>query len=41
MLPKVEACCEFAKDSNGYALITSLEKAKAALAGQTGTIIKK
>ncbi len=41
MLPKVEACCEFAKDSNGYALITSLEKAKTALAGQTGTIIKK
>ena len=41
MLPKVEACCEFAKDSNGYALITSLEKAKAPLAGQTGTIIKK
>lgn len=41
MLPKVEACCEFAQDSNGYALITSLEKAKAALAGQTGTIIKK
>ena len=41
MLPKVEACCEFAKDSNSYALITSLEKAKAALAGQTGTIIKK
>lgn len=41
MLPKVEACCEFAKDSNGYALITSLEKAKEALAGQTGTIIKK
>lgn len=41
MLPKVEACCEFTKDSNGYALITSLEKAKAALAGQTGTIIKK
>lgn len=41
MLPKVEACCEFAKDSNGYALITSLEKAKSALAGQTGTIIKK
>lgn len=41
MLPKVEACCDFAKESNGYALITSLQKAKAALAGQTGTIIKK
>lgn len=41
MLPKVEACCDFAKGSNGYALITSLQKAKEALAGKTGTIIKK
>ena len=41
MLPKVEACCDFAKESNGYALITSLQKAKEALAGKTGTIIKK
>ena len=29
------------KESNGYALITSLQKAKEALAGKTGTIIKK
>ena len=41
MLPKVEACCDFAKESNGYALITSLQKSKEALAGKTGTIIKK
>ena len=41
MLPKVEACIEFAKESNGYALITSLQKAKEALAGTTGTIIKR
>ena len=38
---EVEACCDFAKESNGYALITSLQKAKEALAGKTGTIIKK
>ena len=42
MLPKVEACLEFVEStSNGVALITSLEKAKAALKGETGTIIKK
>jgi carbamate kinase len=42
MLPKVEACMEFVKNSeNGIALITSLEKAAEALKGQTGTIIKK
>ena len=42
MLPKVEACMEFVKNSdNGVALITSLEKAAEALKGQTGTIIKK
>ena len=41
MLPKVEACIEFAKESNGYALITSLQNAKEALAGTTGTIIKR
>ena len=41
MLPKVEACIEFAKESNGYALITSLQNAKDALAGTTGTIIKR
>jgi len=41
MLPKVEACIEFASKSNGYAIITSLKKAKLALEGKTGTIISK
>lgn len=41
MLPKVEACMDFVRKSNGAkALITSLEKAAIALIGQTGTIIK-
>ncbi|WP_392445918.1 carbamate kinase [Sneathia vaginalis] len=41
MLPKVEACMDFVRKSNGAkALITSLEKATIALKGQTGTIIK-
>lgn len=41
MLPKVEACIDFASKAKGYALITSLKKAKLALEGKTGTIIKK
>lgn len=42
MLPKVEACMDYVKNSNnGEALITSLEKAKDALHGFTGTVIKK
>ena len=42
MLPKVEACLSFVeKRRNGQALITSLDKAKAALEGKTGTIISK
>lgn len=42
MLPKVEACVDFVQSStNGKALITSLEKAKEALHGTTGTIICK
>lgn len=42
MLPKVEACLDFVESTtNGVALITSLEKAKHALKGETGTIIKK
>ncbi|MEG0177209.1 carbamate kinase [Anaerorhabdus sp.] len=42
MLPKVEACLDFVESTtNGVALITSLEKAKYALKGETGTIIKK
>lgn len=42
MLPKVEACVDFVESTtNGKALITSLEKAKLALHGETGTIIYK
>ncbi|WP_290060788.1 carbamate kinase [Paraclostridium bifermentans] len=42
MLPKIEACIDFVESStNGKALITSLEKAKEALHGKTGTIIYK
>lgn len=42
MLPKVQACLEFVENyPNGKALITSLQKAKEALKGETGTIIKK
>ncbi|MBR3840370.1 MAG: carbamate kinase [Erysipelotrichales bacterium] len=39
MLPKVRACIEFVEKTNNSALITSLEKAKAALNNQTGTKI--
>ncbi len=42
MLPKVESCIDYVENSlNGVALITSLEKAKEALQGKTGTIIHK
>jgi len=41
MLPKVEACIEFASKSESQAMITSLEKAKLALEGKAGTIISK
>lgn len=42
MLPKVEACLEFVKDSEDRcAIITSLEKASDALKGLTGTKIVK
>ncbi|ACZ00670.1 carbamate kinase [Streptobacillus moniliformis] len=41
MLPKVEACLDFVKNSKGNALITSLENAAIALQGKTGTLIKK
>lgn len=43
MLPKVEACMSYVKENTtgGTALITSLEKAKEALRGETGTIITK
>ncbi|MFR3558218.1 MAG: carbamate kinase [Paraclostridium sordellii] len=40
MLPKIEACIEFVENNkNSKAIITSLEKAKEALNGDTGTII--
>lgn len=41
MLPKVEACIDFASKSKGYAMITSLKKAKLAIEGKAGTIICK
>ena len=42
MLPKIESCIQYLENcENGKALITSLEKAKQALKGETGTIIKK
>ena len=42
MLPKIEACIDYVKSSTkGEALITSLEKAKEAICGNTGTIIRK
>ena len=42
-LPKVQSCMEFVKNNThgGTALITSLQKAKVALQGETGTIITK
>ena len=42
MLPKVESCIEFVEQAaGGTALITSLEKAREALQGKTGTRIVK
>lgn len=41
MLPKVEACIEFVSTGNGVAIITSLDKAIAALKGDMGTKIIK
>ena len=41
MLPKVEACIDFASKSEGYAIITSLKKARSAIDGKCGTIISK
>ncbi|MBR3302755.1 MAG: carbamate kinase [Bacteroidales bacterium] len=42
MLPKVESCISFVENTEGgKALITSLEKAKDALRGQTGTLVTK
>nr|WP_294576051.1 hypothetical protein [uncultured Romboutsia sp.] len=40
MLPKVEACIDFVKSTtNGKVLITSSDKAKLVLRGETETII--
>ncbi len=40
MLPKIEACLEYVNHrKNGQAIITSLENAKEALLGKTGTMI--
>lgn len=42
MLPKVEACMDYVRSSsNGEAIITSLGKAKEAIHGITGTVIRK
>lgn len=41
MLPKVEACIDFASKSSGKAMITSLKKAAAAIEGKAGTVITK
>ncbi len=42
MLPKVESCISFVENTEGgKALITSLEKAREALQGKTGTLVTK
>ena len=42
MLPKVEACIDFVRDSDErIAIISSLEKANEAIIGNTGTVIKR
>ena len=42
MLPKIEACLEYVNHrKSGQAIITSLENAKEALLGKTGTMIVK
>ncbi|MGM9876707.1 MAG: carbamate kinase [Bacilli bacterium] len=42
MLPKIEACLDFIDNSNDrIAIISSLDKAKDAINGKTGTIIKR
>ncbi len=41
MLPKVQSCISYVENSNGTALITSLQKAKEAIQGKTGTLIVK
>ncbi len=41
MLPKIEACVEFVEKTKGVAIITSLDAAKEALEGTSGTKIVK
>ncbi len=41
MLPKVQSCIDYVSATGGQALITSLEKAKDALQGKTGTIVHR
>ena len=42
MLPKVEACIDFASKTNtGKAVISSLKKARLAIEGKAGTVITK
>ncbi len=41
MLPKVEACLDFAEKHHGTAIIASLENAYAALNGKAGTVIEE
>ncbi len=41
MLPKIESAIEFAKATGNEAIITSLDRAKDALDGKTGTVIYK
>ena len=41
MLPKVEACIDYASKSNGIAIISSLSKAADAIKGNAGTRITK
>ena len=41
MLPKDEACLDFAEKHHGTAIIASLENANAALNGKAGTVIKE
>lgn len=41
MLPKIQACVDFVRNTGKPALITDMEKLKAALAGKTGTKITR
>ena len=41
MLPKIEACINFAEKRHAIAIIASLENASAALEGKAGTVIKE